>query len=528
MLGLDALTDLDAEGVLASAAAVQTEMVRAEATRFFLAAHWVTLHSGEALEHERTDAAASCWRGWSARSGRAHGTPTVSEFAAMELGAVLGMGHVAADCFQRDAVNVEFRHPLLRAALAEGHARVWQAREVARRCAAGLDRDQTLFVDRETTPYLSSLPWARFESLLEAKIIEVDPAAAEERARAAALARFVRTGQSNEYGLKTIVARAEAGDVVCFIAMADRIAQILWLHGDTDPVDVRRSRAIGILANPGRALAMLQQAARADDTDEGDAGDQGVAGDPADNDADDPAPEAHPCPTCHGGGVVTGDAGVFTRQPDPVGGIDGEAAAARRHPLHPLQRPGGAHRARRRSDGGCRTGHHAPGPTLPGALQRAARPRRALPPAGPRRSTGSDPRGQPRNAVAVPASGEDPWPMEPATTEPGRVRVAITTRLLVPGRPPRHPRARQAPQLSPDPGPPADCMDAGFGRPCAVCETGPRMEGSIPSQRCRHHGAQVADLAPAPLVRPGGPGRKRPPEPILALPDSRARRVGHA
>ncbi len=138
---------------------------------------------------------------------------------------------------------------------------MWQAREVARRCAAaGLDRDQARWVDAVTTPYLGSLPWGRFESLLEARIVEADPAAAEERARAAALDRFVRTGQSSEFGLKTLVARAAAGDVVFFVAMVDRIAQILLLNGDTDRVDVRRSKAIGILATPARALLMLQQA----------------------------------------------------------------------------------------------------------------------------------------------------------------------------------------------------------------------------------------------------------------------------
>ncbi len=237
-------------------------MVAAETARFFLAAHWVDLHSGEALAEERRRRGRRVLPGMErSRRAGADGTPLVAEFAAMELGAVLGMGHVAADCFVRDAVNTRHRHPVLWEALAQGRARVWQAREVARRCAAaGLDRDQARWVDEVTTPYLGSLPWGRFESLLEARIVEADPEAAEERARAAALDRFVRTGQSSEFGLKTLVARAAAGDVVFFVAMVDRIAQILLLQGDTDRVDVRRSKAIGILATPARALLMLQQA----------------------------------------------------------------------------------------------------------------------------------------------------------------------------------------------------------------------------------------------------------------------------
>ena len=47
--------------------------------------------------------------------------------------------------------------------------------------------------------------------------------------------------------------------MIFFVAMCDRIAQILLLEGDEDPVDVRRSKAVGILANPARALALLQK-----------------------------------------------------------------------------------------------------------------------------------------------------------------------------------------------------------------------------------------------------------------------------
>ena len=172
MIELDALTDLDAEGVLVEAERAQDAMVAAETARFFLAAHWTDLHSGEALaEDERRRRGARVLPGMErARRAGADGTPLVAEFAAMELGAVLGMGPVAAGCYQRDAVNTRHRHPVLWEALAAGQVRVWQAREVARRCAAaGLDRDQARWVDGVTTPYLGSLPWGRFESLLEAQ-----------------------------------------------------------------------------------------------------------------------------------------------------------------------------------------------------------------------------------------------------------------------------------------------------------------------------------------------------------------------
>jgi hypothetical protein len=42
-----------------------------------------------------------------------------------------------------------------------------------------------------------------------------------------------------------------------FLAAVDRIAEILAARGDTDPVGVRRARAVGILARPAEALQLL-------------------------------------------------------------------------------------------------------------------------------------------------------------------------------------------------------------------------------------------------------------------------------
>ncbi len=81
-------------------------------------------------------------------------------------------------------------------------------------------------------------------TLVEAKLIEADPADAEARAKLAQANRFVRTGRTSDCGIKTLIARAEAGDVIMFTALCDRIAQILGLKGDPDPLDVRRSKAI--------------------------------------------------------------------------------------------------------------------------------------------------------------------------------------------------------------------------------------------------------------------------------------------
>jgi hypothetical protein len=106
---------------------------------------------------------------------------------------------------------------------------------------------------------LGTLPWGRVQTLLEAAIVEADPDGAEQQAADAAKERFVRLGRKSEHGLTLIIARAAAGDAIWFKATIDRIAEILAKRGDTDTIKVRRSKAIGILAQPAQALQLLCQ-----------------------------------------------------------------------------------------------------------------------------------------------------------------------------------------------------------------------------------------------------------------------------
>jgi hypothetical protein len=100
------------------------------------------------------------------------------------------------------------------------------------------------------------MPWPRFAKILSATILEADPALAAERAERARRTQDVFSFDSED-GLKTIVAKAAAGDAIWFLAAVNRIAEILAAQGDTDPVGTRRARAVGILARPAEALQLL-------------------------------------------------------------------------------------------------------------------------------------------------------------------------------------------------------------------------------------------------------------------------------
>jgi hypothetical protein len=262
----EAVASLDAVAASEALAASRVAVMAAEAQQLFLAAHWADLHAPEFVEASRAalpgGVSGDVPGGERVKRVGSDGCPEMAEFASAELAALLGRSPVSGEGFIADAVNLRHRHPLLWAGIAAGRVRVWLAVKAARRCATvELDQEQARWVDEQVAPYVTALTPGRFLALVEAKIREVDPAAAEARAEAAALARFVRTGQTDEAGLKTLVARAEAGDVVVFVAMLDRIAGILAERGDTDSVDGRRASALRVMADPAQALALLASAA---------------------------------------------------------------------------------------------------------------------------------------------------------------------------------------------------------------------------------------------------------------------------
>ncbi len=248
------LADLDVDQALGFLAGAFKLEVRAESNQLRIAAHWADLHSGDALAHNT-----------SALPGREQprtiggdGTPTIGEFCVGEFAAVAGLSTATGSKLIADAVDLRHRYPMIWARICRYEVQIWICRKIANQ-TRHLTLEAARYVDAAVAPYLSSLPPGRLFTLVEAKLIEADPADAEARAKLAQANRFVRTGRTTDCGIKTLIARAEAGDVIMFTALCDRIAQILGLKGDPDPLDVRRSKAIGIIANPIRTIGLLAE-----------------------------------------------------------------------------------------------------------------------------------------------------------------------------------------------------------------------------------------------------------------------------
>ena len=229
-------------------AANHAQLLDSETQVLVLACAWADLHYADPDQpfsplFERVCA----WGG--------EGTPEVSEFCAAEFGTLQGVGIMSGRAMIADALDLRHRLPRLWTGVQAGAVRAWQARKIAQ-ATRSLSWSACADVDLAISGYVGMLAWSRFQKILTAAIIDADPDAAAARAVRARTERGVWVTDSDD-GLKMLIGRAASGDVIWFMAAVNRVADILAAEGDADPVGARRSKAIGILAQPGRALQLL-------------------------------------------------------------------------------------------------------------------------------------------------------------------------------------------------------------------------------------------------------------------------------
>jgi hypothetical protein len=242
----------DATTTLSQVTAAHRQIREQECRLLELAAHWADLNhpDSQALTEKPLPGAEQ------ARQLGGEGTPDVLEFAPAELATHLETSYGSARSLMADALDLRHRHPELWRLILTGGVPPWKARKVAQG-TRHLSRSSAMHVDTAVAPAICGLAWGRFETLMSGKIIEADPYAAEQQAKIWEAERFVRGSRTNQAGLKLLIAKANAGDVILFMATLNRIAEILQLQGDMESADVRRSTAIGILAQPVLAAQLL-------------------------------------------------------------------------------------------------------------------------------------------------------------------------------------------------------------------------------------------------------------------------------
>lgn len=229
----------------------RTRQDRAAADRFLLAAEFADLYreldedSPVALHGERLVVLGG------------DGCPEVAEFATMEMATRLGMRPEHAAAWMSSALNVRHRLPDVWRQVGLLQVPVWLAQKLAS-ATIDLPLHECLAVSRELAALVGRMSPTALVDMAKAKVLERRPVeATHERQRELAL-RTVRLWQGDH--TTGVEATLDKADGLFLDAQLNRIAGILADAGDTDDHDVRRAKALGVLAAPARALQMLQAA----------------------------------------------------------------------------------------------------------------------------------------------------------------------------------------------------------------------------------------------------------------------------
>lgn len=180
------------------------------------------------------------------------GAYQVREFAVTELAAALGMSETAARAYVSQALELRDRLPRLWSRVMKGDLPAWKARRVAERTIP-LGDEAVGWVDAQLAPFAHKLSLRRLELCVEAAVIRFEPDVADEEARQASELRKVRAEHFVD-GTSQITAVTSTPDALAFEHAVSEVASGLAALGDLDQLQVRRAKAVGVLADPQYAL----------------------------------------------------------------------------------------------------------------------------------------------------------------------------------------------------------------------------------------------------------------------------------
>ena len=261
----------------------------------------------------------------------ADGTPEVAEFICLEVGPALRMSPDAARALIRDVLNLRHRLPLLWAAVLDDGVEVRTARTIARRTSA-LDCEPCRWLDAQLAPLVAHRASAwKLIATAEDLTIRADAELAERKRQEALAARRVElapviSNEGTSTGVTDVFARLDTIDAIQLDGTLDALAECLATdatHQEHVPRDVRRARALGLLADPTAAARLLTGQVRtgAESSKTGAASSDQAPGSPGNAHNANPAPSTICAPTTTVTMVVHLKASDFAGGPHASGGV---------------------------------------------------------------------------------------------------------------------------------------------------------------------------------------------------------------
>ncbi|NEN80691.1 hypothetical protein G3T38_20775, partial [Nocardioides zeae] len=239
---------LSPRGLLDAAAEAVRARRLAEVRDLEVIAAWAAVHSGESTGLVRRMNPLVTVGG--------EGTPRVQDHALGEIALARSSGVAATINALADVLDLQHRLPLTWAVVREGGAEVYVARKVAR-MSRHLPGAVVGVVDAAVARMIATEAPGRVLTVAEGKVIEADPALHEQRVEEEKRRRYVALGRSDEFGLRTLIARLDAGDAAWVQATVTRVAEIITPGHPDATADEVRAIALGYLARPAELLALL-------------------------------------------------------------------------------------------------------------------------------------------------------------------------------------------------------------------------------------------------------------------------------
>jgi hypothetical protein len=243
--------------LLAQVRRVRAERDAADVELARLAVEWADAHPAVGMAHA-PDSYEQVVEGGDAESVEWYGVPEVAWHAFAPFAAALGLSTAAGKIFVRDCLVARHRLPGLWRRFDAGQVPVRRLRMIVQ-AVLGEPDDVCTYVDQEVAHRAETLGPVVLDRILDEARLRLHAEQRELEQLEALDARFVTVEERsiNHTGIADLHARGDWADVKAFDDAVGEVAAVLGDQGCPESLDVRRSMALGILADPERALALL-------------------------------------------------------------------------------------------------------------------------------------------------------------------------------------------------------------------------------------------------------------------------------
>ncbi|GAA2144156.1 hypothetical protein GCM10009844_17390 [Nocardioides koreensis] len=265
MLEVDAMgqpvvvEDLDPDWLLALLDDAKIAARVAERSKLRLAAQWCVRHPAT------TDTGVATWAGDALpgvlnadESLGGEGTPAVSAFAPEPVAAALGVSTLAGMKLIADALDLQHRLPRIWRLVEDLRVDPWKARHVAQ-ATHPLSREAAGYVDAQLAPKLASCGFAAIQTAVAMAIAKYHPELLEQREKTGKKGWHVTLRHPAPGDVDGTSYLDVAGDTLDLTAFHDLVcdqAAALKALGDTDDLEIRKAKALGVIAAQQATLGL--------------------------------------------------------------------------------------------------------------------------------------------------------------------------------------------------------------------------------------------------------------------------------